>query len=146
MEENVPIDPYFLDPTKSFIRKKGKDITLIGFGSSISETINVSKKLENQNISCEILDLRTINPIDTKTIINSVKKTGRIAVIENGWPVCSVASEILSIVSETINLKCKGMKFCWPASHIPTSHILEKEFYHDVDKISQTIMKVLKNR
>ena len=144
MEENVPTDTYFLDPTKSFIRKKGKDITLIGFGSSISEILNISKKLENFNISCEIVDLRTINPLDTKTIIESVKKTGRVAVIENGWPVCSVASEILSIVSEKIKLKNRGMKFCWPTSHIPTSHKLEREFYHDTDKIAQSIKRELK--
>ena len=104
----------------------------------------MSKKLENHNISCEILDLRTLNPLDTKTIIQSVKKTGRVAVIENGWPVCSVASEILSIVSENMKLKSKALKFCWPSSHIPTIYKLEKEFYHDINKISYAIIKELK--
>ena len=114
-EEEVPTKPYFLDPTKSFIRKKGKDLTLIGFGPSIINALEVSSKLEKlKKISCEIIDLRTINPIDEETIIKSVSKTKNLCVIEHGWPDSSVSSDIISKVSSKVNLQNKPMQICWP--------------------------------
>ena len=141
MKEEVPVKPYFINPTKSFIREKGTDITLVAFGSSVSEAMTVSRILKDKGIKAEILDLRAINPIDKNTIIKSVKKTKRLAVIENGWPNCSIASEIISICCENINLRSRPLKFCWQNTHIPTSHKLEKNFYLNPINISKNILK-----
>ena len=144
-EEEVPTKPYFLDPTKSFIRKKGKDLTLIGFGPSIINALEVSSKLEKlKKISCEIIDLRTINPIDEETIIKSVSKTKNLCVIEHGWPDSSVSSDIISKVSSKVNLQNKPMQICWPKSFVPCSHDLEKEFYFKSDDIVKKIIKNFK--
>ena len=141
--ENVPIKPYFLDPTKSFIRKKGKDLTIVGFGPSIVDALRVSDEIEKRKkITCEIVDLRTINPIDEKTIINSLKKTKNLCVIEHGWPNSSVSSDIISIVTKKVKLKNKPLQVCWPQSHVPTSSDLEDKFYF---KISEIIQKIEKN-
>ena len=142
-EEEVPEKPYFLDPTKSFIRKTGKDLTIVGFGPSIINALEVSQKLERiKKISCEIVDLRSINPIDEETILQSVKKTKNLCVIEHGWPNSSVSSDIISKVSSKVYLRSKPVQICWPNSHIPTAHDLEKKFYFNSEDI---IKKILKN-
>ena len=104
----MPSKPYFLDPTKSFIRKKGKNLTIIGFGPSVVDALKVADEIEkNTRISCEIIDLRTINPIDEETIIKSLKKTKNLCVIEHGWPNSSVSSDIISRVTKKIKLNKK---------------------------------------
>ena len=137
-EEEVPLQPYFLDPTKSFIRKPGKDLTLVGFGPSIIDALKVSHILEKtKNIRCEIVDLRTINPIDEQTIINSVRKTKNLCVIEHGWPNSSVSSDIISKVTSKMVLNNKPIQICWPNSHIPTASDLEKKFYFSPEDIAK---------
>ena len=143
-EEEVPLQPYFLDPTKSFIRKPGKDLTLVGFGPSIIDALKVSHILEKtKNIRCEIVDLRTINPIDEQTIINSVRKTKNLCVIEHGWPNSSVSSDIISKVTSKMVLNNKPIQICWPNSHIPTASDLEKKFYFSPEDIAKKIIKSL---
>lgn len=141
--EEVPSKPYFLDPTKSFIRKKGKDLTIIGFGPSIVDALKVTDEIEkNMRISCEIIDLRTINPIDEETIIKSLKKTKNLCVIEHGWPNSSVSSDIISRVTKKIKLNKNPLQICWPQSHIPTASNLEDKFYF---KVSEIVNKIKKN-
>ena len=142
-EENVPNKPYFLDPTKAFLRKKGKDLTIVGFGPSIVNALEVSYSLEKSiKISCEIIDLRSLNPIDEKTILSSVSKTKNLCVIEHGWPNSSISSDIISKVTEKIKLKKKPIKICWPNSYVPTSHFLEKKFYF---KNNDIVKKIVNN-
>jgi pyruvate dehydrogenase E1 component beta subunit len=142
-EEEVPNKPFFLDPTKSFIRKSGKDLTIVGFGPSIINALEVASRLkEIKNISSEIIDLRTINPIDEKTILQSVNKTKNLCVIEHGWPNSSVSSDVISKVLGKITLKNKPVQICWPNSHIPTAHDLEKRFYFNSSDI---VKKILRN-
>lgn len=144
MKEDVPTKPYFLDPTKAFIRDKGKDLTIVSFGPSVKNAIEVSHLLKLQkNISCEIIDLRSVNPIDKSTVISSVKKTKNLCLIEHGWPTASISSEIISIVSEQLKLNKKPIKFCWPNSYTPTTHSLEKEYYFDNQDIANKIIKNL---
>ena len=77
----------------------------MGFGPSISNAIKILTNLSKSGISVEILDLRTLNPIDENTILTSLKKTKRLCVIEYGWPRSGIASEIISIVTRKIKLK-----------------------------------------
>merc|ERR1712110_218171 len=92
--EDVSQDQNHLIPIgKARIIKEGTDITLVSFSISLNKVIEASKILKNHNIDAEIIDLRTIKPIDKKTIISSVKKTNRIITVEEGWPQNSVSSE-----------------------------------------------------
>ena len=144
-KEIIPEGNYFLDITKSFVRKKGEDITIVGFGPSINDILDISKKLyKNFNINAEVVDLRTLNPIDNKTIIQSVNKTKRLAVIEYGWPRCSISSEIISIATQNIKLKNKPLSFTWPDSHVPTPKILEDQFYFNKQVALDKIIKLFK--
>ena len=140
-EEEVPNEPYFLDPTKSFIRKKGRDLTIVGFGPSIVNALEASTKLERiKKISCEVIDLRSLNPIDEKTIIDSVTKTKNLCVIEHGWPNSSISSDVISKVSSKIEFQKRPLQICWPNSHIPTSYDLEKKFYFSTNNIVKKIV------
>jgi len=141
MEEEVPEKPYFLNPTKSFIRRKGKDITLVGIGSTVKNCLEVAKTLENtKNIKCDVLDLRSLNPLDEKTILNSLIKTKSLCVVEDGFPNASIADNIISLVTSNVKLKDKPIKICWPKSFVPTTHHLEKEYYITNDKILNKIL------
>tara|TARA_A100001011_G_C14165999_1_gene780333 strand:- start:90 stop:1061 length:972 start_codon:yes stop_codon:yes gene_type:complete len=145
LKEDVPEKPYYIDPTRAFIRKKGTDITLISFGPSVKEASEVSILLKKQKVFVELLDMRSLNPIDYTTILKSVKKTGCVAFLEHGWPNSSIASEVISKISENVKLKRRPLKFCWPNSYVPTSEKLEKEFYLDSKKIFLKILNHLKN-
>ncbi len=137
----VPKKPYFIDPTKANIHQKGKDITMIGFGPSFKNCVEVSDLLKkNKGIKAEIISLRSVNPIDETTIINSAKKTGRVCVIEHGWPDAGIASDVIAKIVKKVSLKKKPLSFCWPKSYAPTTYKLEKEFYFSNDKIYKDIL------
>jgi pyruvate/2-oxoglutarate/acetoin dehydrogenase E1 component len=142
MEEIVPEEPYFLDPTKAFVRSKGRDLTIISFGPSVKNAVEVAYLLKKQkNMSCEVIDLRSINPIDENTIINSIKKTKNLCIIEHGWPNASVSSDIISKVVEKVDLERRPIKFCWPNSYVPTSHLLEKKYYFTNEEITKKVIQ-----
>ena len=85
---------------KAKILREGSDITLISHSISLKMCLEASKKLAKKNIDCEVLDLRTIKPLDTKAIISSIQKTNKCVVVEQGWSQCGVSSEIISIIME----------------------------------------------
>ena len=85
---------------KAKILREGSDITLISHSISLKMCLAASKKLAKKNIDCEVLDLRTIKPLDTKAIISSIQKTNKCVVVEQGWSQCGVSSEIISVIME----------------------------------------------
>ena len=92
-DETIPIG-------KAKILREGSDITLISHSISLKMCLEASKKLAKRNISCEVLDLRTIKPLDIESIITSVKKTNKCVVVEQGWSQSGVSSEIISVIME----------------------------------------------
>jgi len=96
------LDKNFLVPIgKAKIQREGKDVTLITFSRPVGAALAAADILEKKGISVEVVNLRSIRPIDRDTIFNSVKKTHRLVTVELGWPQSGVGSEILSIVAET---------------------------------------------
>ena len=91
--ETIPIG-------KGNILSKGEDVTIVAFSIMVGKALNASKELLNQNISSEVIDLRTIKPLDIDIIIESVKKTNRLVVCEEGFPFSGIGSEIISQVQE----------------------------------------------
>ena len=85
---------------KAKILREGSDITLISHSISLKMCLEASKKLAKKNIDCEVLDLRTIKPLDTKAIISSIQKTNKCVVVEQGWSQSGVSSEIISVIME----------------------------------------------
>lgn len=90
----VPEDEYLIPIGKAKVVKEGSDITLISFNKMMKVALSAAEELEKEGIHAEVIDLRTIRPLDMETILNSVKKTNRLVVIEEQWPFGSVSSEI----------------------------------------------------
>ena len=98
----VPAEEYLIPIGEAEVKKTGSDVTVVSFGKIIKEVFKASEKLKEENIDLEIIDLRTIRPLDIETIIKSVKKTNRLVIVEEAWPFGNVSTEI----SHQIQNKC----------------------------------------
>ena len=90
----VPEEEYILPIGKAFIKREGKDVTIVSFNKMMKVALGAAAELEKEGISAEVIDLRTIRPLDWHTILESVKKTNRLVIVEEQWPFASVSSEI----------------------------------------------------
>ena len=90
----IPFDDYLIEIGKPIIRKRGKDLTLVSFGKMMKIGIDVALEMEEFGIDIELIDMRTVRPLNLDYIINSVKKTNHILIIEESWPLGSISSEI----------------------------------------------------
>jgi acetoin:2,6-dichlorophenolindophenol oxidoreductase subunit beta len=138
----VPEEAYEIEIGKGVIRKEGDDITIVAVSSMVCESIKAAEELARENINAEVIDLRTVKPIDQEIILESVKKTGRLVIADSGWKTCGIAAEISAIVAENgfeylkSGIKRVTLSDC-PA---PASSVLEKEYY----KYSPDIIKAVR--
>jgi pyruvate dehydrogenase E1 component beta subunit len=93
------IEDHIVPIGKARVVKAGKDVTLVAHSICVGLILEAAEKLAAEGIDAELIDLRTLRPLDTETVIASVKKTNRIVTVEQGWPVCSIGSEICSVVA-----------------------------------------------
>jgi pyruvate dehydrogenase E1 component beta subunit len=97
----VPVvDDWVVPIGKAKIVQEGNDATLVSFGIGMTYATRAAQALAEQGVNVELIDLRTIRPMDVETVVNSVKKTGRCVTVEEGWPVASIGSEIASVLME----------------------------------------------
>ena len=90
----VPEGEYIIPIGVADVKRKGSDVTVVSFGKIIKVAYEAAEILEKENISVEVIDLRTIRPIDYATVVSSIKKTNRCVVLEESWPLASISSEI----------------------------------------------------
>lgn len=90
----VPEGEYLIEIGKADIKREGTDVTIVSFGKIMKACYLAAEELEKEGVSCEIIDLRTIRPIDYDTVITSVKKTNRLVIVEEAWPLGSIATEV----------------------------------------------------
>lgn len=90
----IPDGEYLIPIGLADIKRPGNDVTIVSFGKIIKEAHKAAEELEKEGISCEIVDLRSVRPIDYFTVVESVKKTNRCVVVEESWPLASISSEI----------------------------------------------------
>jgi len=90
----VPEEEYIIPIGKSDVKKQGSDVTIVSYNKMMKVSLGAAAELEKEGISAEVIDLRTIRPLDWMTILESVKKTNRLVIVEEQWPMCSVSSEI----------------------------------------------------
>jgi pyruvate dehydrogenase E1 component beta subunit len=93
-KSEVPEEEYYIELGKADIKKQGTDVTIVSYNKMMKVALGSAAELEKENISAEVIDLRTVRPLDWMTILDSVKKTNRLVIIDEQWPMCSVASEI----------------------------------------------------
>ena len=144
IKENVPDIPYRVRLGSAAIRREGNDITLVAMGLMVGFAEQISEQLIKYQIEAEIIDLRTISPIDSNTIITSVTKTKRVCVLDPGWMSFGVSAEIISLITEKCFsvLEAVPVRVAYPDSHTPMSHTLENEFYPDLNNVTKSILKI----
>ncbi len=90
----VPTEEYIIPIGKADVKKQGNDVTIVSWNKMMKVAFGAAAELEKEGVSAEVIDLRTIRPLDWQTILESVKKTNRLLIVEEQWPMCSVSSEI----------------------------------------------------
>jgi pyruvate dehydrogenase E1 component beta subunit len=96
----VPEEEYFIPIGKAAVKKVGTDVTIVSFGKILKTAFAAAEELEKDGISCEVIDLRSVRPIDYDTIVESVKKTNRLVVVEEAWPLGAIATELTYMVQK----------------------------------------------
>lgn len=143
-EEEVPVEEYTLELRKAEVVREGKDITLIGWGAQVRVLQSAAIMAEEEfGISCEVIDLRTIIPMDTETVINSVKKTGR-ALVSHEAPITNgFGAEVTAKIQETcfLNLEAPVKRVC--GYDTPFPHLQEPLYYPDRYKVLEGIKSTI---
>ena len=91
---DVPVEEYLIPIGSADIKRAGTDVTIVSFGKIIKVALAAAEELQKENISCEVVDLRSVRPIDYATVVESVKKTNRLVIVEEAWPLASISTEI----------------------------------------------------
>ena len=99
-KSEVPEEEYYIELGKSIVTRQGTDVTIVSYNKMMKVAMAAAAELEKENISAEVIDLRTIRPLDWMTILESVKKTNRLVIIEEQWPFASISSEISYVIQK----------------------------------------------
>jgi pyruvate dehydrogenase E1 component beta subunit len=142
----VPTDPdYVLPIGKADIKRTGADVTLVAIAGAMRPTLEAAEELAKDNISAEVIDPRTLKPLDMETIINSVAKTGRLVLVENAHRMACVSSEISAVVVQEGfgRLKSPIIRLTAPDVHVPFSPRLEELLYPHKEQIVTAVKQLL---
>jgi acetoin:2,6-dichlorophenolindophenol oxidoreductase subunit beta len=144
-ESEVPEEDYRIPIGSARVARKGCDVTLVGMSYMVVEALRAADVLAEQGISCEVIDLRTVRPIDWPTVFASVRKTSKLIALDSSMPTCSVASEIIARVSmEHFDaLTHAPVRIANPDNPEPTSFGLTKHFHPNAAHIVQSVARML---
>ena len=147
VQGEVPEEEYIVPLGEAAIMKEGTDVTVVAMSLMVYEALAAAEEAEKDDISVELIDPRTLVPLDVKAIRKSVAKTGRIVVVDEACQTCSAASEILSTVVEDDDtfsrLKAPTKRVCGLDVPVPFSPPMEKFAIPDKDKILSAIRQVI---
>ena len=141
----VPEEEYLIPIGKADVKKTGKDVTVVSFGKIIKEVYNADQKLKENGIDIEIIDIMTVRPLDFQTIIESVKKTNRLVIVEEAWPFGNVSTEITYQVQNQAfdYLDAPVVKVNTADTPAPYSPVLLKEWLPNHEDVINAVNKVL---
>jgi pyruvate/2-oxoglutarate/acetoin dehydrogenase E1 component len=148
MDGELSADAGAVDIDKAAIRREGKDISLITYGGSLGKTLQAAIDLQQKNIDAEVVDLRTLRPLDTATIIESVSRTHRALIIDEGWRSGGIAAEICTRIMEGAfyELDLPVARLCSAEVPIPYAKHLEEAALPQVQPIVETVLQMVGNR
>lgn len=141
----VPDDHDYLVPIgKAAVVREGTDVTIVAFSICVRHALEAAEELATMGISAEVIDLRSIRPLDTETILNSVRKTNRLVSIEEGWPFSGIGSEICALVCEQAfdYLDAQPIRVCAEDVPLPYAANLEKLALPNVEKLINAVKTV----
>ncbi len=141
MTDHVPEAPYRVRFGEPVIRRPGKDVTLVGIGMMVPVALRAASRLAMESIDVEVLDPRTLSPLNGDAICESVFRTKRLVVADPGWQSVGMAAEIIALVCEKLgrSLAAEPVRICLPDSHTPMSAALEEKYYPSDASMADTI-------
>ena len=144
-KEDVDENEYHIPLGVARVRRQGTDVTVVGISGSVPLALKAADVLAQEGISIEVIDPRTLVPMDTKTIIESVRRTGRLVIADPAHRTCGVAAEISAVVAEQAfdALRAPILRVTAPNMQVPFSPILEAELYPTTEKIAAAVRRVL---
>lgn len=142
---DVPVETYPLPFGKARVARPGKDVTVVAASLMVSEALKAAADLAQAGIDVEVIDPVTIQPLDENAILQSVRKTGRLIVADNGWLRCGFSAEVAAVVAEKAfhDLKAPVKRVAWPECPCPVSKVLEDAFYPMAEDISRAVWRLM---
>ena len=145
---DVPdVADYVLPIGKARVMREGSDVTIVSYSIGVGLALEAADTLAGEGIEAEVIDLRTLRPLDTATVLASLKKTNRLVVVEEGWPTCSIASELAMVAMEQgfDDLDAPVVRVCNEDVPLPYAHNLEKAALVDTPRVIAAV-KAITNR
>ncbi len=145
-KEEVPEAIETIPLGQAHIVREGKDITIISYGASLQAAIEAADLMQEDKINCEVVDLLSLTPLDTDTIINSVKKTGRVVIVHEGPRTCGIAAEVSAQISENALLYLEAPIKRVTGYDIPMPYFSKEQYYlPDAGKVIMACQSILKS-
>ncbi|HVF93182.1 MAG TPA: pyruvate dehydrogenase complex E1 component subunit beta [Sphingomonas sp.] len=139
------LDDWVLPIGKARTMREGKDVTLVSYSIGVGLALEAAETLAGEGVDCEVIDLRTLRPLDKQAVLTSLAKTNRLVVVEEGWPTCSIASEIIAICMEEgfDDLDAPVLRVTDEDVPLPYAANLEKDALISAAKIVATVKKIV---
>jgi len=143
-EEDVPDEPYTLPFGEANLTREGDDVTIVAIGRMVQFANQVADKLDGEGITCTVLDPRTTSPLDTDTVLECIEETGRLVVVDEAHPRCSMATDIAALAAENVfgALKAPIKTVTPPHTPVPFSPDLEDIYIPGPDQIEAAVREV----
>jgi pyruvate dehydrogenase E1 component beta subunit len=137
----VPEEEYTVPIGKAAVLREGEDATLVGWGVGVHHALQAATQLADEGLSAEIIDLRTLAPLDRDTLIRSVVKTGRLLVIDDDYRNCGVAAEVIASVCEdaSVKLRATPRRITFPDVPVPYAPEMERPLLPDARKVVEAV-------
>jgi len=142
---DVPEESYSIPFSEANVLREGKDVTIVTYGLMVLMAMGVAQELAKNGVQCEVIDLRTLSPLDEDTILESVENTGRLVVVDEAYPRCSIAGDVSSMVAEKAfgSLKAPIAKVTAPHCPVPFAKALEDAFVPSPERIAAAVMQTM---
>ena len=143
MEGEVPDEPYTIPFGEANVAREGKDVTIVAFGRMVNQALAAADILKKKRISCTVVDPRTTSPLDTDTIVETIEETGRLVVVDEAHPRCSMATDIAALAASRC-FDALVQQVTAPHAPVPFSPALEDLYIPSVERIvtaAETTMK-----
>ena len=144
-DQEVPEEPYTIPIGKANVAKEGSDVTIVGIGYTTHIALQAALELEKSGYSAEVIDLLSLSPMDNEAILDSVKKTRKIVIVDEDYPRCSIASDISALTAEEAfdHLDAPPTRVTAPHTSVPYSRSLESLYLPSKEKIVNAALEVL---
>ncbi|MGH8430349.1 MAG: alpha-ketoacid dehydrogenase subunit beta, partial [Solimonas sp.] len=147
LETDVPQESYAIPFGEANVVREGKNVTIVTYGMMVHRALDAAAALAKDKVDCEVIDLRTLSPIDWDTVLESVENTGRLVCVDEAHPRCSIASDVSAKVSQEAfkALKAGIQMVTAPHTPVPFSSALEDLYLPSAEKIATAVRKTMAN-